>query len=204
MRIAGIDEAGRGPLAGPVVAAAVVFPEGYSNPAINDSKKLTAKKREALFSTIIDDALDYAIVAVGPRRIESLNIREATRTAMSLALARVQADFARIDGNTPIVTDVPQETVVKGDSKFVDIAAASILAKVHRDNIMGELNERYPGFDLNKHSGYPTKAHKAALQELGPSPIHRLTFRGVRETIRTRNHALVKAHAKRLQLPVYP
>jgi len=181
MRVAGIDEVGRGPLAGPVVAAAVVFPEGYSNSSIRDSKKLSAQKRESLVLTIKQDALSWAIVAVGHQRITAINIREATRLAMRLALARVQADSALIDGNTPIDCAIPQETVIGGDDKFVQIAAASIIAKVYRDALMCTLDKRYPGYGFDRHAGYGTSFHRAAIETLGPCPIHRRGFAGVRE-----------------------
>lgn len=181
MRIAGIDEVGRGPLAGPVVAAAVIFPPGYANSKIIDSKKLSAKKREELVTIIKADALEYAITAVGHKRIDRLNIREATRLAMALSLDRVHADYALIDGNMTINSPVPHQAVVKGDSKFVQIAAASIIAKVFRDKIMETLDAFYPGYSFGKHSGYPTTLHRKAVAVLGPSPVHRKTFKGVKE-----------------------
>ena len=180
-RICGIDEAGRGPLAGPVVAAAAVFPAGYQNEAIRDSKQLSKKTREYLVEVIKGEALDWAIVAVGPRRIEAINILQATRLAMRLALERVRADEVLIDGNVPIVTALPQKTVVKGDQKHVEISAASILAKVYRDELMSRLEGPYPGFGFAEHSGYPTKKHRSAIIDLGPCRAHRRTFRGVRE-----------------------
>lgn len=183
--VAGVDEAGRGPLAGPVVAAAVVFPANFFNPKIKDSKQLSAKNREELIELIKGSALAYSIIAVGHKRIDKLNIREATKLAMSAAVARaaarVRADLVLIDGNMLINTKLPQEAIVKGDSKVTHIAAASILAKTYRDALMKTLNTKYPGYGLEKHAGYPTKAHRIAIQSLGPSPIHRSTFRGVRE-----------------------
>ncbi len=181
MRIAGVDEVGRGPLAGPVVAAAAVFEEGYSNPAIKDSKKLSARARENLIEIIKRDALSWAIVAVGHHRIDEINIREASRLAMKLAVERVEADFVLVDGNVPIDIALPQRTVIKGDALHVEISAASILAKVWRDNCMKVLEAKYPGFGLAGHAGYPTEKHRAAIKELGPSPIHRKTFAGVKE-----------------------
>ncbi|MCB0339585.1 MAG: ribonuclease HII [Bdellovibrionales bacterium] len=183
IRIAGVDEVGRGPLAGPVVASACVFYKGYSHPEIKDSKKLSKKTRERLVDEIKRDALSWAIVAVGPRRIENLNIREASRLAMKLALDRVEADIALIDGNVAIDTSLPQTTVIGGDDIHVEIAAASILAKVWRDNLMEVLDEKYPGFAFSSNSGYPTKSHKEALRTIGPSKIHRRTFSGVRELV---------------------
>jgi ribonuclease HII len=181
MRVAGVDEVGRGPLAGPVVAAAVVFPADYRNPEIKDSKKLTARKRESLVETIKRDALEWSIVAVGPRRIERLNIREASRLAMKLAVERVQADLIRVDGNTSIDVSVPQETIIGGDRLFLEISAASIIAKVWRDQLMENLSRKYPGYGFEMHAGYPTLFHKQAISRLGPSVIHRCTFSGVRE-----------------------
>ncbi len=179
--IAGVDEVGRGPLAGPVVAAAVVFPDGYSNPEIKDSKQLSTKKREQLVSVIHRDALDWAIVAVGHHRIEALNIREATRLAMSLALKRVSCEAVLVDGNMPITTSLRQKTVVGGDTLHVQISAASILAKVWRDGLMKELDRKYPGYEFSIHAGYGTEKHRAAIITRGPCPIHRRSFRGVRE-----------------------
>ena len=181
MRIAGVDEVGRGPLAGPVVAAAAVFEEGYVNPAIKDSKKLSARARENLIEIIKRDALSWSIVAVGHHRIDEINIREASRLAMKLAVERVDADFVLVDGNVPIDITIPQRTVIKGDALHVEISAASILAKVWRDDCMKVLEAKYPGFGLAGHAGYPTEKHRAAIKELGPSPIHRRSFAGVKE-----------------------
>jgi ribonuclease HII len=200
VRIAGVDEAGRGPLAGPVVAAAVVFPENYSNPEIKDSKKLTAKARQRLVDVIKRDALEYSIVAVGQRRIERVNILGATKLAMCLALKRVSADFARIDGNARLPISLPHETVVKGDQKHVEISAASILAKEWRDELMQRLSIKYPDFGFELHAGYPTPSHKAAVAAHGPSVVHRLTFRGVREYSHLSASKLVHCQAALLQL----
>lgn len=183
MLIAGIDEAGRGPLAGPVVAACVLFPKNYKNADITDSKKLSKKKRDTLVSVIKADALNYAIIAVGHKRIDQLNIREATKVAMKKAAFKVIADKYLIDGNMLIDIPFPQEAIVKGDLKFIQISAASILAKTYRDNLMEILDHKYPGFNFTKHAGYPTKAHKLAIQNLGPSSVHRKTFRGVSDFI---------------------
>ena len=190
-RIAGVDEAGRGPLAGPVVAAAVVFSENYANSQIKDSKKLSAKKREQLVEVIKRDALQYAIVAVGHQRIRRLNIREASRLAMSLALKRVRADCVLVDGNMAIDTPLPQKTVIHGDALCVEISAASILAKVWRDELMRKLSARYPGYGFERDSGYPTKNHRSCIRLIGPSPVHRVTFRGVREYVGTNNSSQV-------------
>ena len=191
--IAGIDEAGRGPLAGPVTAACVVFPPEYQNPELADSKKLSEKKREQLANEIRQAALAFSVVSVGPRRIEALNIREATRLAMRLCLTRVLRNYeisrsaglrVLIDGNMPIEftdTFVEEETIIKGDQKVAVISAASILAKVGRDSLMINLDKKYPGYELAKHKGYPTKAHREKIAGLGPSRAHRQSFAGVRE-----------------------
>ena len=192
MLICGVDEAGRGPLAGPVVAAAAVFEEGFENPLIQDSKKLSAKKRDSLYDVITSQATSWAIIAVGPRRIEDLNILQATRLAMKLAVERVSADLVLIDGNQAIDIALPQRTVIGGDRLHVEISAASILAKVWRDRLMETLGEKYPGYGLEKHAGYPTPSHKQAIAELGPSRIHRKTFAGVCEHV----------HIKRSLVPV--
>jgi ribonuclease HII len=179
MRICGVDEAGRGPLAGPVVAAAVVFDESFSDARIRDSKALSTQQREKLFDYIKETALSWSIIAVGPRRIDKLNILQATKLAMKLAVERVQADLVLVDGNQPIICSLPQKTVIGGDRLHVQISAASILAKVWRDRLMDDLAARYPGYGFEKHAGYPTPAHKAAIQTLGPCRIHRRTFAGV-------------------------
>jgi ribonuclease HII len=179
MLICGVDEAGRGPLAGPVVAAAAVFEESFTHPEINDSKALTAKQRARLFDYITANAVSWSIIAVGQRRIEELNILQATKLAMRLAVERVKADLVLIDGNQPIVCSLPQRAVVGGDALHVQISAASILAKVWRDRLMEKLGARYPGYGFEKHSGYPTPAHKKAILELGPCRVHRKTFAGV-------------------------
>lgn len=175
-RTAGIDEAGRGPLAGPVVAAAVILPPEFYHAELNDSKKLSPSKREELALLIKQHAVEYSIVAIGHRRVDLLNIRQATRLAMSIALSKISADAAIIDGNMTINTLLPQFTIIKGDAKYLEIAAASILAKVHRDNLMKKLGEKYQGYGLELHSGYPTKSHRAAIAALGPSRIHRRSF----------------------------
>lgn len=181
LRIAGVDEAGRGPLAGPVVASAVILPPRYKHPDITDSKQLPAVERERLAIEIRRDAVAWSVIAVGPRRIEQLNIREATRLAMRLAVLRVSPDLALIDGNTPIDIQCEQKTVVGGDALHLEISAASILAKVWRDKLMAELSLRYPGYGFERHAGYPTPQHRAAIQNQGPCKIHRCTFQGVRE-----------------------
>ena len=185
--IAGIDEAGRGPLAGPVTAACVVLKEGFSNRLIADSKKLTAKQREEAFELVVENSLAYAVVSVGPRRIEQLNIREASLFAMRLAADRVQKQlqdvqlYFMVDGNAAVKGLENQETVIKGDTKIPEISAASIVAKVTRDRLMETLASKYPEYSLEKHRGYPTKLHKELIEEHGPSTIHRRTFAGVKE-----------------------
>jgi len=179
MRICGVDEAGRGPLAGPVVAAAVVFDDTFCDSRIRDSKTLSTQQREKLFDYIKETALSWSIIAVGPRRIDQLNILQATKLAMKLAVERVEADLVLVDGNQPIVSAIPQRTVIGGDRLHVQISAASILAKVWRDRLMEDLSVRYPGYGFEKHSGYPTPAHKAAIRTLGACKIHRRTFAGV-------------------------
>lgn len=181
LKIAGVDEVGRGPLAGPVVAAAVVLPENFHHPEITDSKKISKSKRILLAQEIKSKALSWSIVAVGHRRVDQMNIREATKLAMRLSLNRVEADYALIDGNMTIDNTIPNKAVVKGDSKHIQIAAASIIAKVYRDSLMRDLDTRYPGYSLGQHAGYPTKSHRAAIAAIGPSPIHRKSFKGVRE-----------------------
>jgi len=176
MLIAGVDEAGRGPLAGPVVAAVAVFADGFCNPEIRDSKQLSFEKREYLFDVVKKSAIQWAIVAVGHRRIDKLNIREATRLAMSLAVKKISADLVLIDGNMSINTKIPQCTVVGGDRFCVEISAASILAKVWRDRLMISIDQHYPGYGFAKHFGYPTKEHRQTISELGPTRIHRFTF----------------------------
>lgn len=175
----GVDEAGRGPLAGPVYAAAVILPEEPMIEGLNDSKKLTEKKREALFPIICDTAVAYAVAAASVEEIDELNILQATFLAMQRAVEalKVQPQFALIDGNrTPSGLHIPSQTIVKGDALSASIAAASILAKVSRDRYLLELDEQYPQYGFKQHKGYGTKAHYEALETHGPSPVHRLTF----------------------------
>ena len=179
--VAGIDEAGRGPLAGAVYAACVVFEPGVVIPEINDSKKLSEKKREQLFDVICEQALYYSIVAVDEKVIDEINILEATFKAFgdSLSALPVMPDIALIDGNRAKNIPTEYETIVKGDSHSQSIAAASILAKVSRDRYITEMDKLYPQYGFAKHKGYPTKDHYEAIEKYGPSPIHRLTFKGV-------------------------
>ncbi|MCD8180381.1 MAG: ribonuclease HII [Firmicutes bacterium] len=177
-RVAGVDEAGRGPLAGPVYAAAVIFEPDTVIKGINDSKKLSEKRREELFYEITERALAYNICSVDERRIDEINILNATFEAMNGAVAglSVMPDFVLIDGNRISGMTIPHETIVKGDSKSMSIAAASILAKVSRDRFICEIAEKYPEYGFEKHKGYGTKAHTDAILKYGPCPIHRKTF----------------------------
>ena len=177
--ICGVDEAGRGPLAGPVCAAAVILPIGLEIEGLNDSKKLSEKKREALYDVIIEKAIDYHIAFGSVEEIEEHNILNATYLAMNRAIEglNIKADFALIDGNRiPAGITVPCETVVKGDAKSCSIAAASILAKVTRDRLMLEEDKKYPEYNFKKHKGYGTKEHTDAILKYGVSPIHRPSF----------------------------
>ena len=176
--ICGVDEAGRGPLAGPVCAAAVILPQGESIPGLNDSKKLTDKKRRELFPVIKEKAVAYGIAFATEAEIDEINILQATFLAMKRAIAQLdgKADFALIDGNRETDFGIPCQTVIKGDSRSANIAAASVLAKVTRDVYMEELAKEYPQYGFEIHKGYGTKAHYEALRNFGPSPIHRMTF----------------------------
>lgn len=175
--VCGIDEAGRGPLAGNVVAAAVILPLGLEIEGLNDSKKLSEKKREALFDVITKNSI-YSIAWATPEEIDELNILNATMLAMRRAVEGlpVKADFALIDGNCSRGFEIPTQTIVKGDSKSMSVAAASILAKVTRDRQCVELDVRYPAYGFKGHKGYPTKEHMQKVAELGPCPEHRRTF----------------------------
>ena len=175
--VCGVDEAGRGPLAGNVVAAAVIMPEGLEIEGLNDSKKLSEKKREALFE-IIKEKTVYSIAWATPAEIDELNILNATMLAMRRAVEGlpVKADFALIDGNCSRGFSIPTQTVVSGDAKSMSIAAASVLAKVTRDRQCAELDKKYPEYGFAGHKGYPTKAHRAKVIEIGPCPEHRKSF----------------------------
>ena len=191
--VAGIDEAGRGPLAGPVTAACVCLPCGYKNPEIRDSKKLSTAKREELFDEILSASLAAAAVSVGPRRIECLNILGATKLAMQLAAVRVVGKlrsryrsakvYFLVDGNSPLETKLAHETIIKGDQKIQAISAASIIAKVTRDRVMDIMSLRYPEYGFLEHKGYGTKFHRLKIAEFGPSRAHRKTFAGVSEYV---------------------
>lgn len=176
--IAGVDEAGRGPLAGPVYAAAVILPEEADLSGINDSKKLTPKKREELFDKIIDTAISYSIFSVDEKEIDEINILNATHRAMNGAVNGLseKPDYVIIDGNSIKGMELPHETVVKGDAKSISIAAASILAKVARDRYIDEMGKVYPEYGFENHKGYGTKAHTDAILKYGVCPIHRRTF----------------------------
>lgn len=176
--ICGVDEAGRGPLAGPVCAAAVILPRGLDILGLNDSKKLSEKKREELFDVICREAAAYGIAFAGVEEIEKFNILNATFLAMNRAIAKlgVMPELALIDGNRNTGIEINSRCIVKGDSKCADIAAASILAKVTRDRYMYEMAEKYPQYHFDKHKGYGTKLHYEAIREFGPSPIHRMSF----------------------------
>lgn len=177
--ICGVDEAGRGPLAGPVCAAAVIFADGTYIEGLNDSKKLSEKKREHLFEEICEKSLAYCVAYGTLEEIEKFNILEATFLAMNRAIdgLKLKADFALVDGNrVPTNIKIPCETIVKGDSKSMSIAAASILAKVSRDHLLLEYDREYPEYNFKKHKGYGTKEHTELIVKYGPSPIHRLSF----------------------------
>ena len=176
--ICGVDEAGRGPLAGPVCAAAVILPKGLVIPGLNDSKKLSDKRRRELFPIIQQEAVSFGIAFASQEEIDEINILQATFLAMRRAMEQLnpQPEFALIDGNRETDFGVPCKTVIKGDSLSANIAAASVLAKVTRDNWMMEAAEKYPGYGFEIHKGYGTKAHYAALEKLGPCRIHRGSF----------------------------
>lgn len=178
---AGIDEAGRGCLAGPVVAGAVILPAVFNLPGLTDSKKLSARKREQLAQAIKAQAVSWALGFSWPREIERINILQATLKSMRRAVQAlaVQPEWLLVDGNRAFVSDIPLQTVVGGDVLHPCISAASILAKTFRDQLLTFMGERHPQYGLAKHKGYGTKEHLAALRKHGPSPLHRMTFQGV-------------------------
>jgi ribonuclease HII len=180
--IAGVDEAGRGPLAGPVVAAAVILPEQFDLPGLNDSKQLSSAVRQRLFLQIRQQAA-VGVGIVAAAEIDELNILQATLKAMSLAVRRLRqaADFLLVDGITPVPLPLPQKTIKQGDARSASIAAASIMAKVVRDRMMIAYDRLYPGYGFAGHKGYGSALHLEMIARLGPSPLHRSTFRGVRE-----------------------
>lgn len=176
--VCGVDEAGRGPLAGPVYAAAVILKPDSEFEGLNDSKKLSEKKREALFDIIINEAVAYKIAAVDHKTIDEINILNATMLAMKMAVEslKIPADYALIDGNRVPELNIPSQFVIGGDAKIKSIAAASILAKVSRDRYMMQISQEYPQYLFEKHKGYGTKLHYQMLDEHGISPIHRMSF----------------------------
>ncbi len=176
--VCGIDEAGRGPLAGPVFAAAVILPDDMGDIGINDSKKLSEKKRDALFDVIKEKAVAWSVGSASEQEIDEINILNATFLAMKRAVEglSVKPDIALVDGNRKPNTGIEEMTLVKGDAKSISIAAASILAKVSRDRYLLELDEKYPEYQFRKHKGYPTALHYEMIKEHGISPVHRLSF----------------------------
>jgi ribonuclease HII len=182
-KIAGIDEAGRGPLAGPVISAAVILPKSFQIPGVFDSKKLTPKRRSYLYEKIYETAVSVGIGIVDPFEIDRINILQASLTAMAAAVENLspQPDCLLIDGTFLISSSLPQKAIPKGDTLSISIAAASIVAKVTRDKLMERYHQEYPQFGFLKHKGYPTKAHKEAIQQFGYCPIHRKSFKGVKE-----------------------
>jgi ribonuclease HII len=187
-RIAGLDEAGRGPLAGPVVAAAVILPSGLLLPGVTDSKQLSPQQRERLFQTIVASAVAFGIGTVDERTIDAVNIREASILAMERALVDMACppDYLLIDGNFTLPrVPITQQAVIRGDCLSHSIAAASILAKVTRDRLMIELHDRYPQYNFRKHQGYGTREHIALIREFGPCEAHRRTFEPVASILRS-------------------
>ncbi len=176
--LAGVDEAGRGPLAGPVVAAAVVFDKDIHIEGVADSKTLSEKKRELLFEKIISECLSYSVSVIDHKIIDEINILNASLRAMKEAVGRleVKPDFILVDGNKCFHSDIPASPIIKGDSKSFSIGAASIIAKVTRDRLMKDYSDCYPEYLLGKNKGYPTLQHRNAVLKYGPSPIHRKTF----------------------------
>jgi ribonuclease HII len=192
--IAGVDEAGRGPLAGPVVAAAVVLPPGYKNPEINDSKQLSAKKREKLYARIREDALSVGVGVVEASVIDQINILQATLQAMRDAVQdlSLMPDYLLIDGrNTiPLVAPIPQEAIIKGDSLSISVAAASIIAKVSRDMIMDLYHRQFPQYNFLKNKGYGTEEHRKAIKQYGLSKVHRKSFHLKDKTAKLKSYDL--------------
>lgn len=183
--IAGVDEAGRGPLAGPVVAAAVILPEGHRIAGVDDSKKLAEAKRNLLFDVIMKQAVSVGVGISDSQTVDRINILQATLRAMESAVSSLspQPDCLLIDGISKTALQLHQKTIIKGDSRSLSVAAASIIAKVTRDRIMVAYEKEYPGYGFAGHKGYGSAAHMAAIAAMGPTPIHRLTFRGVREYV---------------------
>lgn len=180
-RILGVDEAGRGPMAGPLVVGGVIFPEDFYDERINDSKKLTEKKREELYDLIIENALAYQIEVLSVEEVDTLNVYEASRTGMKRIIASLEPDFTLSDAMP--LGDIPHLSIIKGDAKSISIGAASILAKVTRDRMMKEYGKQYPEYGFEKHKGYVTKAHKEALEKYGVTSIHRRSFAPVQKVL---------------------
>lgn len=182
--IAGVDEVGRGPLVGPVVAAAVILPKNYKLEGLNDSKKLTEKKREELYPIIMKDAISVGIGEVSAKEIDEINIYEASRKAMMIAIDNldVKPEHILVDA-MPLFTDIPHDAIIHGDALSLSIAAASVIAKVTRDKMMVDLDEKYPMYGFKKHKGYPTKLHLENLQKYGPLENYRFTYGPVRDLI---------------------
>jgi ribonuclease HII len=183
IKIAGVDEAGRGPLAGPVVSAAVILPPGFQARNVTDSKKLSPRQRAYLCAYIYDQARAIGIGIVDALEIDRINILQASKLSMVMALSNLgpQPDYVLVDGNFSLQTELPHRPIVKGDARSVSIAASSIVAKVTRDSLMLRYHEDFPQYGFDRHKGYPTKAHKAAIAIHGPCRIHRRSFRGVSE-----------------------
>jgi ribonuclease HII len=192
--VAGVDEAGRGPLAGPVVAAAVILPADLHIPGVDDSKKLTAEKRDELYGVIIEHSLSVGVGISDHILIDRINVLNATLAAMQQAISQLapQPDYLLIDGITPIPINIPQKTIKKGDGASLSIAAASIVAKVTRDRLMLEYDQQFPGYGFAGHKGYGSASHLAAIARLGPCEIHRKTFGGVKEHV-IRNTGIVNS-----------
>ncbi len=183
LAVAGVDEAGRGPLAGPVVSAAVILPSDFPVEGVADSKKLSPARRDGLFDEIRRHASGVAVAAVDAGEIDRINILRAALKSMAMAVDGLEtaADFLLVDGDRPAPHQCPQETIVGGDGLSISIAAASIVAKVTRDRLMAEYDARYPDYGFARHKGYGTAAHREAIRRSGPCPLHRRTFKGVRE-----------------------
>jgi len=183
--IAGVDEAGRGPLAGPVVAGAVILAKDCDYQQFKDSKKLSPKRREKLYYVLQDMQIPIGVGITGPEEIDRINILQASLLAMKRAVdaLTLKPDYILVDGKFPIPVMIPQEPLIKGEDKSASIAAASIVAKVTRDNMMCEMHKQFPQYNFSKHKGYPTKEHKQLIAEYGPSVVHRKSFKGVRELL---------------------
>jgi ribonuclease HII len=191
-RVAGVDEAGRGALAGPVVAAAVILPPAFDCTGIRDSKRLDAALREELFRRLTEGEPAWAVGVASAKFVDELNVLNAALAAMKKACERLAPDLLLVDGNRPVPTVVRQRTIVRGDARCVSIAAASIIAKVYRDRLMRLFDDKYPGYDFAGHKGYATAEHLSALAELGPSPAHRRSFAPVARLYPETEHRLFR------------